>query len=51
MLPVTHGIRLLQDLMLRGTTNNAWEFLALVAIALVTLTLAWILLRRGMTRA
>ena len=51
MLPVTHGIRLLQDLMLRGTTNNAWEFLALVAIALVTLSLAWILLRRGMTRA
>jgi ABC-2 type transport system permease protein len=51
MLPVTHGIRLLQDLMLRGTTNNAWQFLALVAIALVTLVLAWILLRRGMTRA
>jgi ABC-2 type transport system permease protein len=51
MLPVTHGIRLLQDLMLRGTTNNAWEFLALIAIALVTLVLAWVLLRRGMTRA
>lgn len=50
-LPVTHGIRLLQDLMLRGGTNQAWEFLALVAIALVTLVLAWILLRRGMTRA
>jgi ABC-2 type transport system permease protein len=51
MLPVTHGIRLLQDLMLRGSTNNAWEFVALVAIALVTLVLAWILLQRGMTRA
>ncbi len=47
-LPVTHGIRLLQDLMLRGTTNHAWEFLALGAIAAVTLMLAWILLRRGM---
>ena len=50
-LPVTHGIRLLQDLMLRGGTNHAWEFLALAAIALVTLGLAWLLLRRGMTRA
>ncbi|MBA2300104.1 MAG: ABC transporter permease [Chloroflexi bacterium] len=50
-LPVTHGIRLLQDLMLRGGTNQAWEFLALAVIALVTMVLAWILLRRGMTRA
>jgi ABC-2 type transport system permease protein len=50
-LPVTHGIRLLQDLMLRGTTNNAWEFLALAVIAIVTFVLAWALLRRGMTRA
>ncbi|MDF2733730.1 MAG: type transporter [Chloroflexota bacterium] len=50
-LPVTHGIRLLQDLMLRGMTNQAWEFLALGVIAMVTLVGAWILLRRGMTRA
>jgi ABC-2 type transport system permease protein len=50
-LPVTHGIRLLQDLMLRGGTNDAWEFLALAVIALITLGLAWLLLRRGMTRA
>ena len=50
-LPVTHGIRLLQDFMLRGGTNQAWEFLALGVIAIVTLVLAWILLRRGMTRA
>ena len=50
-LPVTHGIRLLQDLMLRGGTNQSWEFLALAVIALVTMVLAWILLRRGMTRA
>jgi ABC-2 type transport system permease protein len=50
-LPVTHGIRLLQDLMLRGATNHAWEFLALGAIAAVTLALAWILLRRGMRGA
>ena len=37
--------------MLRGTTTNAWEFLALGVIALVTMVLAWLLLRRGMTRA
>ena len=51
VLPVTHGIRLLQDFMLRGGTNQAWELLALGVIALVTLVLAWLLLRRGMTRA
>ena len=50
-LPVTHGIRLLQDLMLRGATNAGWQFLALGVIAAVTLTVSWILLRRGMTRA
>ena len=50
-LPVTHGIRLLQDLMLRGATNAAWQFLALGLIALVTLSGSWLLLRRSMTRA
>ena len=50
-LPVTHGIRLLQDFMLKGGTNQAWELLALAIIGLVTLVLAWLLLRRGMTRA
>lgn len=51
LLPVTHGIRLLQDVMLRGSTTNVWEFGALAAIALVTLVAAWLFLRRGMTRA
>jgi ABC-2 type transport system permease protein len=51
LLPVTHGIRLLQDLLLRGDTTQTWEFLALAAIAMVTLTIAWLLLRRSMTRA
>jgi ABC-2 type transport system permease protein len=50
-LPVTHGIRLLQDVMLRGATTEAWQFLALLLIAAVTLTAAWTGLRRGMTRA
>jgi len=51
MLPVTHGIQLLQDLLLRGSTNATWQFLALGLIALVTLVVSWALLRRSMTRA
>ena len=51
LLPVTHGIRLLQDLMLRGSTTEIWEFWALGAIAAVTLIAAWALLRRSMARA
>ncbi len=51
LLPVTHGIQLLQDLMLRGTTTAAWQFGALAVIAAVTLLGAWALLRRSMTRA
>ena len=50
-LPVTHGIQLLQDLMLRGTTTHMWEIGALVAIAAVTLLVAWFLLRRNMRTA
>lgn len=51
LLPVTHGIRLLQDVMLRGATNNGWQVLALGVIAAVTLVAAWVALRRDMTRA
>ena len=50
-LPVTHGIQLLQDLMLRGTTAAQWQAAALGVIALVTLVAAWLGLRRGMQRA
>jgi ABC-2 type transport system permease protein len=50
-LPVTHGIRLLQDLMLRGSTTHAWELGALALIAAVTLVATWIRLRSSMTRA
>lgn len=49
-LPVTHGVRLIQDVMLRGSTTQAWEFGALVAIAAVTLVASWVLLRHRMTR-
>lgn len=50
-LPVTHGIQLFQDILLRGGTRETWQFLALGLISLVTLSAAWLLLRRGMTRA
>jgi ABC-2 type transport system permease protein len=51
LLPVTHGIRLIQDVMLRGWTNQAWEMVALALIAAVLLVLSWLGLRRSMTRA
>jgi ABC-2 type transport system permease protein len=51
LLPVTHGITLLQDLLLRGTTNSTWEIGALGLIALATLVSAWLLLRRAMRTA
>jgi ABC-2 type transport system permease protein len=51
LLPVTHGIQLLQDLMLRGTSNHLWQLGALAAIAAVTLIGAWLLLRRNMRTA
>jgi ABC-2 type transport system permease protein len=51
VLPVTHGIRLIQDVMLRGWTNQPWEMVALGIIAAVLLVATWALLRRSMTRA
>jgi ABC-2 type transport system permease protein len=51
LLPVTHGIRLIQDVMLRGWTNEAWEMVALVIIAAVLFVVTWLRLRRSMTRA
>jgi ABC-2 type transport system permease protein len=50
-LPATHGIRLFQDIMLRGGTTETWEFVVLGLIAVVTLAFAWVGLRRGMSRA
>jgi ABC-2 type transport system permease protein len=51
LLPVTHGISLLQDLLLRGQVSQPWQLLALAAIGLVLLILSWILLRREMRPA
>jgi ABC-2 type transport system permease protein len=51
LLPATHGINLMQDIMLRGGTTATWEFGVLAIIALVTLVFSWRALRRGMSRA
>jgi ABC-2 type transport system permease protein len=50
-LPVTHGIRLIQDTMLRGSSTEVWEYGTLALICAVTLLIAWFGLRRGMARA
>jgi ABC-2 type transport system permease protein len=47
-LPVTHGIQLLQDFMLRGSTNHGWELVALGAIGTLLFVITSITLRRGM---
>jgi ABC-2 type transport system permease protein len=51
LLPVTHGISLLQDLLLRGTITHPWQLIALALIALYVLIASWLLLRREMRPA
>lgn len=50
LLPVTHGIELAQDVMLRGWTNGVWHVWALAVIGSFLLVLSWALLRRGMAK-
>jgi ABC-2 type transport system permease protein len=45
-LPVTHGISLLQELMLSGTVTQSWQLVTLTGIAGVLLVSSWVLLRR-----
>ena len=45
-LPVTHGIALLQELMLTGTVTQSWQLVALTGIAGLLLVVSWVLLRR-----
>ena len=49
-LPVTHGIRLLQDTMLRGDTNAVWQFWALGGIGVVLFCLTALRMRALMAR-
>ena len=50
-LPVTHGIALLQDIMLRGEVQQAWMVAALAVIGLVLYFGSLLRLRRIMRRA
>jgi ABC-2 type transport system permease protein len=50
-LPVTHGIQLLQDYMLRGGTNQDWELEALAAIGIVLFVVTSITVRRNLRSA
>lgn len=50
-LPVTSGIQLMQDVMLRGSIGQPWQLGVLVGIAVVTLAGAWLGLRRSTTLA
>jgi ABC-2 type transport system permease protein len=50
-LPVTSGIRLLQDLMLRGGTVAWWQIGLLAGIGLALLLLTAVMLRRQLHRA
>jgi ABC-2 type transport system permease protein len=49
LLPVTHGIVLLQDLLLRGTFEDWWRLQFLGAEGVILLILSWLLLRRGLS--
>lgn len=50
-LPVTHGISLLQDVMLTGSIGHVWQLGALAAIGGVLLLISWRLLRRELRPA
>ncbi|MBV9131222.1 MAG: ABC transporter permease [Chloroflexi bacterium] len=50
-LPVTHGIQLLQDYMLRGSTNQAWELQVLAGIGLVLFLVTSFTVRRNLRSA
>lgn len=51
LLPVTHGIALLHDQMLRGATGAQWQLAALAVMAVAWTGLAWRFLRRAMRGA
>ncbi|HEY3334551.1 MAG TPA: ABC transporter permease [Candidatus Limnocylindrales bacterium] len=51
LIPVTNGIGLVQDVMLRGQIREPWQAMLLAAIGLALLLACWLLLRRGMTKA
>ena len=51
IIPVTHGIRLLQDVMLRGGTYAIWEIWVLGGIGVLLFVVTGLTLRRNMATA
>jgi ABC-2 type transport system permease protein len=51
VLPVTHGIRLISDVMMRGSTESLGSLATLGALAAVFVAISWLLLRRAMRSA
>jgi ABC-2 type transport system permease protein len=47
-LPATYGIRMLQDIMLRGASAQPWVFQGLLLIGIGLFIVSWLLLRRRM---
>jgi len=47
-LPATYGIRMLQDIMLRGSSAPALVFLGITIMGIVLFLIDWILLRKKM---
>jgi ABC-2 type transport system permease protein len=50
-LPVTHGIQLLQDFMLRGGTNQSWELGVLGGLGVLLFLLTGLTMRRNLASA
>jgi ABC-2 type transport system permease protein len=47
-LPATYGIRMLQDIMLRGSSAPPLVFLGIAAIGIVLFLIDWVLLKKKM---
>jgi ABC-2 type transport system permease protein len=51
ILPVTHGIQLIGDVMLRGEIDEPWHVALLGGLAVAFIGVSWVLLRRAMRSA
>jgi ABC-2 type transport system permease protein len=51
ILPVTHGISMIGDVMFRGSIGELWQLGVLGALAAGFIVIAWVLLRRAMRSA
>jgi ABC-2 type transport system permease protein len=51
VLPVTHGIRLIGEVMLRGSVQSLWQVAVLGGLVVAFCGTSWVLLRRAMRSA